>query len=121
MPLKSTTEIQNDNVLRQENIPVIIFRDVHMVSKDNSTVIQIGRDRSLKDFPVCAEDVVSNAKIIEKSLSSAEQESKTDRHFYITSHLTACIEKKISFILSKCQCTFLRLHNEGSPINLFIA
>lgn len=46
MPLKSTAEIQNDNVLRQENIPVIIFRDVHMVSKDNSTVIQIGMDRS---------------------------------------------------------------------------
>lgn len=74
----------------------------------------------MKDFPVCAEDVVSNAKIIEKSLSSAEEESKADKHFYITSHLTACIEKKISFILSKCQCTFLRLHNKGSPIKLFI-
>lgn len=48
----------------------------------------------MKDFPVCAEDVVSNAKIIEKSLSSAEKESKADKHFYITSHLIACIEKK---------------------------
>lgn len=48
----------------------------------------------MKDFPVCAEDVVSNAKIIEKSLSFAEQESKASRHFYITSYSTACIEGK---------------------------
>ena len=48
----------------------------------------------MKDFPVHAEDVVSNAKIIEKSLSFAEQESNANRHFYITSHLSACIGEK---------------------------
>lgn len=37
----------------------------------------------MKDFPVCAEDVVSNAKIIEKSLSFAEQESKANTFFIL--------------------------------------